>query len=93
MKTLDGLGLIGVTVLPNLRAGPVTFLEDCADVVSLKAGVHLKPVFRPLNLGLPFQAFPKPSAHSTKLCLAVFCKFFGDFRGCLGRDIYFSKDY
>ena len=83
MKTLDGIGLSALLFYPNLRAGPV----------GLKAGVHPKPVFRRLNLGLPFQAFPKPSAHSTKLCLAVFCKFFGDFRGCLGRDIYFSKDY
>ena len=30
------------------------------------------------NISLPFQAFPKPLAHLTKLCLAVFCKFLGD---------------
>ena len=58
----------------------------------------LKPVFTPLNLGLMrisrsrfSQAFPKPSAHPTKLCLAVFCKFFGDFWGCLGRDSFSQR--
>ena len=26
-----------------------------------------------------------------KLCLAVFCKFFGDFGGCLGRDTFSQR--
>ena len=47
-----------------------------------KAGVHLKPVFPPLNLirvsRLRFKQ-QKLYAHFTKLCLAVFCTFFGDF--------------
>ena len=43
------------------------------------------------NISLPFQAFPKPSAHLTKLCLAVFCKFLGDFWGCFGRDSFSQR--
>ena len=34
------------------------------------------------NISLPFQhvsSIPKTLAHFTKLCLAVFCKFLGDF--------------
>ena len=30
-------------------------------------------------------------AHFTKICLAVFCKFLGDFGGCLGRDSFSQR--
>ena len=51
---------------------------------ALKAGVRLKAVFPPLNLGLiriPRSRFKqsKNPAHFTNLCFAVICKFLGDF--------------
>ena len=36
------------------------------------------------NISFTFQAIQKPSAHLTKLCCGVFCKFLGDFWICLG---------
>ena len=53
---------------------------------SLKAGVHLKAVFwlgimflNQRSRLLTFQAIKNLSAHYRHLCLAPFCKFFGDF--------------
>ena len=43
------------------------------------------------NISLPFQTLSKPLGHLTKLCLAVFCKFFGDFWGCLERDSFSQR--
>ena len=51
----------------------------------LAEGLGPPPIFPPL------QAFPKPSAYLTKLCLVVFCKFFGDFWVCLGRDSFSQR--
>ena len=54
---------------------------------SFKAGVHMKAVFPPLNVGLMriylvrVKAIQKLSAHFTNLCFAVICKFLGDFWG------------
>ena len=67
-----------------------------SDAVAFKAGVHLKTVFPPLNwfnanISSTFQVIQKLHAHFTKLCLAVFCKFFGDFWGCLERDSFSQR--
>ena len=81
-----GVRLMEVSVLwrrPSYRG--VRLIE-----VSVKAGVHLKAVFPPLNLGLMrisrsrFQL----SAHFTKLRFAVIIKFCGDF----WEEIVFLKD-
>ena len=45
----------------------------------------------PVSISFAIQAFPKSSAHLTKLCLAVFCNFLGDFWGCLGRDSFSQR--
>ena len=64
----------------------------------IKAGVHLKAVFPPLNLqncvqkaniSFAFQAIQKPSAHFTNLCFAVICKFLGEFL----EEIVFSQRF
>ena len=67
---------------------------------SVKAGVHLKPVFPPLNL-VKCEYLVRVSSNPETLrlfhkaiCLAAFCKFLVDFWGCFGRDIFsqrFSK--
>ena len=43
------------------------------------------------NILFAFQAFPKPSAHFTKLCLAVFCNFFLAIFGDVWEEIVFLK--
>ena len=67
------------------------------DIAPFKAGVHLKAVFPPLNLGLMrisrshFKKCKNSPSHSTNLCFAVICKFLGDFGGFLERDSFFLK--
>ena len=59
----------------------------------LKAGVHVKAVLTSLNTAfLPtsrsFQATLNLSAYFINHCLAVLCKFYGDFWAFLERDIF-----
>ena len=63
----------------------------------LKAGVHLKLVFPPLNL-VSCEYLVRVSSNPETLCLlhkaiclAMFCKFLGDFGGCLGRDNFSQR--
>ena len=63
---------------------------------SLKAGVHLKPVFPPLNLfkaniSSAFQVIQKLYAHLTKLCLAFFFFNFWVILGDVWEEILFLK--
>ena len=44
-----------------------------------------------MNISFAFQAIQKLYAHFTKLCVAVFCKFLGDFGGCLCRDSFSQR--
>ena len=44
-----------------------------------------------MNVSSAFQVIQKFYAHFTKLCLAVVCKFFGDFWGCLGRESFSQR--
>ena len=59
----------------------VSFKKSC----NIRAGVHLKADFAPLNLCLnanisfAFQAIQKLSALFINLCFAVICKVLGDF--------------
>ena len=45
-----------------------------------------------VNISVTFQATLNLSAHLIDHCLAVLCKFLGDFWAFWERDIFFSKD-
>ena len=66
--------------------------------IFIKAGVHLKVVFPPLNLGLMRisrsrfkQSKNSAFVHFTNLCFTAICKFLGDFGGFLGRDSFSQR--
>ena len=61
----------------------------------IKAGVNVKAVstsFNTANISVTFQATLDLSAYFVNHCLAVLCKFLGDFWAFWERDIFFSKD-
>ena len=72
----------------GVRIRSCTYLHDC-----LKAGVHLKPVFPPLSLGLMriSRLRFKQSRNSMLISQSYDKRCFGDFWGCLERDSFSQR--
>ena len=68
------------------------------DKTFIKAGVHVKAVltslnsaFQPILISVTFQATLNLSAYLINHCLAVLCKFLGDFGAFWERDIFSQR--